>query len=109
MNSLHIRMCPCENVIVSFEGVLHVLGLFWRHEGTDVREVSVFLPKFGLFARGLLPEDLCLPDPIIAIGHVYGCVQGEMHPPGWPLLLMLSDSIGKRPAGCHIGQFALRW
>ncbi|RVX20132.1 hypothetical protein CK203_004760 [Vitis vinifera] len=33
--------------------------------------------------------------------------EGEMHPPGWPLLLVLSDSIGERLTGCHIGQFAL--
>ena len=29
MNSLHIRMCPCEDVMVLSEGVLHVPGLFW--------------------------------------------------------------------------------
>ena len=43
VNSLHIRMCPYEDVMVSSEGVLHALGLFWRHEGTDVCEVSTFL------------------------------------------------------------------
>ena len=109
MDSLHIRMCPCEDVMVLSENILHALSLFLCHEGTDVREVSVFLPKFGLFARGLLPEDLCLPDPIIAIGHVYGWVQGEMHPPGWPLLSVLFDSIGERLTGCHIGRFGHCW
>ena len=43
VNSLHLRMCPCEDVMVSSEGVLHALGLFWRYEGTDVCEVSTFL------------------------------------------------------------------
>ena len=62
-----------------------------------------------MFVRDLLPGDLCPPDPIIAIGNVHGWVHGEMHPLGWPLLRVLSDSIGERPAGFHIGQFALRW
>ena len=43
MDSLHIRMCPCEDVMVLSENILHALSLFLCHEGTDVREVSVFL------------------------------------------------------------------
>ena len=43
MNSLHISMCPREDVMVSSEGVLHAQGLFWCHEGADVCEVSTFL------------------------------------------------------------------
>ena len=43
MNSLHIRMCPCEDVMILSENILHALSFFGRHEGTDVREVSVFL------------------------------------------------------------------
>lgn len=43
MNSLHIRMRPCEDVMVLSENILHVLSFFGCHEGTDVREVSVFL------------------------------------------------------------------
>ena len=42
MNSRHIRMCPCEDVMVLFEGVLYVLGLFLCQEGTDIRKVSTF-------------------------------------------------------------------
>ena len=43
MNSLHIGMCPCEDVMVSSKDVLHALSFFLCHEGTDVREVIVFL------------------------------------------------------------------
>ena len=43
VNSLHIRMCPCEDVMVSPEDILYALSFFGRHEGTDVREVSAFL------------------------------------------------------------------
>ncbi|RVW96450.1 hypothetical protein CK203_029629 [Vitis vinifera] len=80
MNSLHIRMCPCEDVMVLSEGVLDPLS-----------------------------GDLCPLDPIIAIGRVHGWTQGGMHPPGWSLLLVLSGSIGERLTGCHIGQFAHPW
>ena len=48
MNSLHIRMCPCKDVMVSSEDVLHALSFFLCHEGTDVREVSVFLRNLDL-------------------------------------------------------------
>ena len=43
MNSLHVGMCPCEDVMVLSENILHALSFFGCHEGTDVREVSVFL------------------------------------------------------------------
>ena len=42
MNSRHIRMRPCEDVVVLSEGVLYILSLFWCQEGTDVRKVSTF-------------------------------------------------------------------
>ena len=60
VNSLHIRMRPCENVMALSEGVLDVPGLFWRQEGTDIREVSSFFRKldrlqgiryWGIFVR----------------------------------------------------------
>ena len=41
MDSPHVRMCPCEDVMVLFENFLHALSFFLCHEGTDVREVSV--------------------------------------------------------------------
>ena len=40
VNSLHIRMRPCENIMALSEGVLDVSGLFWRQEGTDILKVS---------------------------------------------------------------------
>ena len=43
MSSLHIRMCPCKDVMVLSENILHALSFFGCHEGTDVREVRVFL------------------------------------------------------------------
>ena len=58
--------------------------------------------KFGLFVRDLLPGDLSPPNPIIAIGQVHGWTQGVVYPPGWSLLLVLSDSIGERLTGCHV-------
>ena len=42
VNSLHIGMRPCEDVMALSEGVLDVPGLFWRQEGTDIRKVSSF-------------------------------------------------------------------
>ena len=43
MDSLHIRMRPCEDVMILSENILHALSFFGCHEETDVREVSVFL------------------------------------------------------------------
>ena len=42
MNSLHIRMCSCEDVMALSEGILNVSGLFWCQEGTDICKVSTF-------------------------------------------------------------------
>ena len=42
VNSLHIRMRPCKDVMALLEGVLDVLGLFRCQEGTDMCEVSTF-------------------------------------------------------------------
>ena len=57
MNSLHIRMCPCKDVMVLSEGVLHVPGLFWCQEGTDIRKVGTFFRNLnrlqGIRYRGI--------------------------------------------------------
>ena len=57
MNSLHIRVRPCENVMALSEGVLDVPGLFWRQEGTDIRKVSSFFQNLdhlqGIRYRGI--------------------------------------------------------
>ena len=42
MNSLHIRMCPCKDVMVASKDILYALSLFLCHEGTDVHEVIIF-------------------------------------------------------------------
>ncbi|KAL6312228.1 hypothetical protein AAG906_020313 [Vitis piasezkii] len=50
-------MCPCEDVMVLSEGVLHVPGLFWCQEGTDIRKVSTFFRNLdclqGICCRGI--------------------------------------------------------
>ena len=43
MNSLHISMCPCEDVMVAPKDILYALGFFLCHEGTDVCEVIILL------------------------------------------------------------------
>ena len=57
VNSLHIRMRPCKNVMALSEGVLDVLGLFWRQKGTDIRKVSSFFRNLdrlqGIRYRGI--------------------------------------------------------
>ena len=57
MNSLHIRMRPCENVMALSEGILDVPGLFWLQEGTNIREVSSFFRNLdrlqGIRYRGI--------------------------------------------------------
>ena len=57
MNSLHIRMCPCEDIMVLYDGVLHVMCLFCCQEGTDIRKVSTFFRNLdrlqGIYCRGI--------------------------------------------------------
>ena len=42
VNSLHIRIRLCKDVMALSKGVLDVPGLFWRQEGTDICKVSTF-------------------------------------------------------------------
>ena len=68
MDSRHVRMCPCKDVIALLEGVLDALGLLGCQEGANMCEVSVFFLRFGLSARGPLSRDLCPSGSVIAIG-----------------------------------------
>ncbi|RVX00808.1 hypothetical protein CK203_026372 [Vitis vinifera] len=98
-------MRPCENVMALSEGVLDVPGLFWRQEGTDIREVSssseIWIVCKGSATGGSLSAGLS-----DCYWSRRGRIQGGVHPPDWFLPLVLSGSIGERLTDCRIGRFA---
>ena len=56
VNSLHVRMRPCKDVMALSEGVLDVSGLFGCQERTNMCEVSAFFRNLdrlqGIRCRG---------------------------------------------------------
>ena len=43
MDSHHVRISPCKNVVALLEGILDIPGLFKCQEGADMCEMSAFL------------------------------------------------------------------
>ena len=57
VNTFHIRMRPCKNIMTLLEGILDAFSLFWCQEGTNICKVSTFFRNLdrlqGIHCRGI--------------------------------------------------------